>query len=65
METSRKKQLSVMDHWMLALLERGMTLKQAEALAEIPEEGRGISMHGLLEILDAGCDPDIAFDIAS
>lgn len=64
-ETSYETQLGIMDHWIRELLERGMSVSQAEALSLIPDERRGISMHGLLEILEQGCDPDVAFDIAS
>lgn len=55
----------VKDHWVAELRARGMTREQVDKLAEIPESELGCSMHELLELLDAGCSPDVAFDIAS
>lgn len=42
-----------------------MTRRQVERLAAMNDSDRGLSMHELLELLDAGCPPEIAFDIAS
>lgn len=55
---------SLLDHWGLALRMRGMTEDQVAKLCEIPDAERGLSMHELLELLDSGCPPETAFDIA-
>lgn len=55
----------VLDYWVAELRKRGMTRAQVDALAEIPDADRGVSMHELLELLDSGCPVETAFDIAS
>lgn len=55
----------VLDHWVFELRQRGMTREQVDKLYELAESERGCSMHQLIELLDAGCPPEIAFDIAS
>lgn len=59
------EQPGVLDHWVAELRKRGMTREQVDALTEIPDSERGVSMHELLELLDSGCPVDVAFDIAS
>lgn len=56
---------SLLDHWAMQLRLRGMTEDQVKKLCAMADSERGVSMHELLELLDAGCPVETAFDIAS
>jgi hypothetical protein len=49
------------EHWAAELVERGMDTAHAEMLAGM----EGVDLHAVVEALDAGCSPAVAWDIFS
>jgi hypothetical protein len=53
------------EHWVVELTRLGMTIEAASSLVEESQGERGCSLHEVVELLESGCPPEVAFDIAS
>lgn len=53
------------EHWVVELTRLGMSIEAASWLADQAEAERGCSLHEVVELLEQGCPPEVAFDIAS